>query len=241
MALALGAVLTGALARRREQRRRPSLRVSPSGTLLVAALAAATPVGLILYSLYDTSLYAPRNLLASLPALCLLLGAAVAAVRFPFRAVAATCLIAGVALASVHGLDSDHRRPPYNEVGDFLDREAGTRDAVLLLLPGGDTFGRNLVRGTPPSSRIPALHSLELGLHRRHPLLVAAAAVDKQGFGRVLARAAELRRLFVVVAPVAGVPLSILRERLGPPFHLVFSQVYPAYAPIRVAVYQPRR
>ncbi len=204
------------------------LRPRPSGLMLVAMLAVATPVALLLYGIFDTSLYAPRNLLASLPGMCLLLGAAVAGIRPPFRTVAAAALIAAVALAGAEGLRAEHRRPPFDEAGAYLDREAGPGDAVLLLQAGSELFGRN-----------PALRSLELSMDRPHPFLATGVAADRARYRDTLRKAARRRRLFVVVAPVPGVPASILRERLGPGFRLVAQRSFQGFAPIRVAEYAP--
>jgi 4-amino-4-deoxy-L-arabinose transferase-like glycosyltransferase len=226
VAVALVALGAGAVSYWREHRRHVLLRLSPSGTVLIAALAAATPLALLLYGIFDTSLYAPRNLMASLPALCLLLGVAVAGVGLPFRALAAACLVGAVALACARGLATEHRRPAFDQVGEYLDREAGANDAVLLLLAGGDPFGRN-----------PAMSSLRLSLDRRHPFLISGIAADRPHFRRTLDRAARRPRLFVVVAPIPGVPEAILRERLDPRFRLISQRAYPGFAPIRVAVY----
>jgi hypothetical protein len=226
LAVAGAALLAGAITALRSNRRwaRPSPEIA-----LVVLLAAATPVGLLIYSNFESSLYAPRNLLASLPALSLVVGVAVTRVAPPFRWVAAACLIGAVGLAAVSGLDTDHRRPPYNEVAEALDREARPDDAVLLLLAGGDPYGRN-----------PAMRSLRLGFHRPHPFLVSAVAADRPRFRRVLDQAATRRRLFVIVGGIPGFPLSILRERLDDRFELVSQRVYRAYAPLRVAVYRTR-
>ncbi|HEU0023812.1 MAG TPA: hypothetical protein VFQ12_04245, partial [Thermoleophilaceae bacterium] len=228
LGVAAAALAVGIVATLRDRGALRSLRLRPSEPLLVAALAAATPVGLLLYGVFDSSLYAPRNLLASLPALCLLLGAAVAWARPPLGAVAAGCLIAAVALASAEGLRAEHRRPAFDLTGDYLDREASPRDAVLLLQAAAELFGRN-----------PAMRSLELNLDRPHPFLVSGVAADRERFGRTLGRAARRERLFVVVAPVPGVPESILRERLGPRFRLISERSFAGFAPIRVATYAP--
>jgi hypothetical protein len=229
-AVALAALAAGAVSYLRNPRRNVSLSLSPSATVLIAALAAATPLALLLYGVFDTSLYAPRNLIASLPALCLLTGVAVARVGLPFGALAAVCLVGAVALASARGLATEHRRPAFDRVGDYLDREAGVDDAVLLLLAGGDPFGRN-----------PAMSSLKLSVDRPHPFLVSGIAADRAHFRGILDRAARSPRLFVVVAPIPGVPEAILRERLGPRFRLLSARAYPGFAPIRVAVYATPR
>jgi hypothetical protein len=186
----------------------------------------ATPVALLLYGIFDTSLYAPRNLLASLPGMCLILGAAVAGIRPPFRTVAAATLIAAVAFAGAEGLRTEHRRPPFDKAGEYLDGAARPGDAVLLLQAGSEFFGRN-----------PALSSLELSMHRPHPFLETGVARDRVHYLATLRRAARHRRLFVVVAPVPGVPESVLREHLGPRFRLISEHSFDGFAPIRVAEY----
>ena len=223
----LAALAAGLVARAREG---GLPRPGPTGTVLVGALAVATPLALLVYGIFDTSLYAPRNLLASLPGMCLLLGAAVEVARPPFRAIAAAAIVAAVALACVQGLGADHRRPPFDLTGEYLDREAGPRDAVLLLQAGHELFGRN-----------PALRSLELGMQRPHPFLETGVAADTARYRQTLRRAARRSRLFVVVAPVPGVPESVLRERLGPGFRLLSERSFEGFARIRVAEYAPVR
>jgi 4-amino-4-deoxy-L-arabinose transferase-like glycosyltransferase len=229
-AVALAALGAGAVSHFRDHPPRALPRLSPSPTLLIAALAVATPLALLVYGIFDKSLYAPRNLLASLPALCLLIGAAVASVRLPFRALAGVCLVAAVGLAAARGLATEYHRPAFNRVADYLDREAGARDAILLLLAGGDPFGRDQ-----------NMRSLKLSLDREHPFLVSGIAAERVRFRRTLDRAARRRRLFVIVAPVPGVPEAILRERLGPRFRLLSERSYVGFAPIRVAVYATPR
>jgi mannosyltransferase len=62
-----------------------------AGPALIAALALATPVGALLYGALGTAIFSPRNLTASIPAVCLLIGWLVA--RLPARAE----LVAGAA------------------------------------------------------------------------------------------------------------------------------------------------
>jgi len=226
LALALAALTAGLAAGLRGGG--ASLRPAPTGPLLVALLAVITPAALIAYGIFDSSLYAPRNLLASLPALCLLLGAAIVWIPHPFRTLAGAALIAAVALASAQGLRTEHHRPAFDRTGEYLDRAAGPGDAVLLLQAGREFFGRN-----------PALSSLELSLHRPHPFLETGVARDRVRYLATLRRAARHRRLFVVVAPVPGVPESVLRERLGSRFRLVSERSFDGFAPIRVAEYAP--
>ena len=89
-----------------------------------------------------------------------------------------------------------------------------------LLQAGSEFFGRN-----------PALSSLELSMHRPHPFLETGVARDRARYQATLRRAARHRRLFVVVAPVPGVPESVLREHLGPRFRLISEHSFDGFAP----------
>ena len=92
------------VARGRSGRPAPAAARGPRARCSWRCSRVATPVALLLYGIFDTSLYAPRNLLASLPGMCLLLGAAVAADPPALQgASAADGSIAAVALASAAG------------------------------------------------------------------------------------------------------------------------------------------
>ena len=81
-------------------------RPSPEGALVVL-LALATPAGLLAYSAVGTGIFAPRNLTASIPAACLLIGWLLA--RLPARAaraaggLAAIGLLLGIAISLAPG------------------------------------------------------------------------------------------------------------------------------------------
>lgn len=107
----------------------------PGGLRLLVVLAAATPVGLLLYSLLGTDLWLPRGLSASLPAAALVAGALVTA---PPPRVAVVCLAAMVtvlALGTIKALEPRFERGPYRAVAHYLDRVAGPHDPVLYLAP----------------------------------------------------------------------------------------------------------
>jgi len=133
--LAVAAVATAAglaLARR-------APRVS-SGWALIGLLALAAPAGAAAYSLIATSVFASRNLYASLPFAALAAGAVVAAGRM--RAVAAVALVAALLVTAVRIDQPSNRRPQFDEGAQALDRVPG-RVVVLNLFPVRDQFGRH--------------------------------------------------------------------------------------------------
>ena len=78
-------------------------------TLLIVALAAATPIGAALYSVVAPSIFVPRTLIASLPALCLALGALTAWLPRPWGAGFAAALLAACAVGTAHVLTDERR------------------------------------------------------------------------------------------------------------------------------------
>jgi 4-amino-4-deoxy-L-arabinose transferase-like glycosyltransferase len=99
-------------------------------TLLIVLLAAATPVGAALYSLVAPSIFVPRTLLASLPALCLALGALAAWLPRPWGAAFAAALLAACAVGTAHVL-TDERRPGYRASAMEINDAATPGDPVL--------------------------------------------------------------------------------------------------------------
>jgi Dolichyl-phosphate-mannose-protein mannosyltransferase len=100
------------------------------GTVLVLLVAAAAPLGAAAYSLVLPSIFVPRTLLGSLPALCLALGALVAWLRRPFGAVVLGLLLAACAVGTVHIL-TDERRPGYRDAAAEINVDAKPGDRVL--------------------------------------------------------------------------------------------------------------
>ncbi len=98
---------------------RPAPRV-----LLVVALALATPLGAALYSLVAPSIYVPRTLLVSLPAVCLALGALAAWLPRPHALAFVAALLAACAVGTAHVL-TDQRRPGYRAAAMLVNEEGG--------------------------------------------------------------------------------------------------------------------
>ncbi|MFZ0043020.1 MAG: glycosyltransferase family 39 protein [Solirubrobacteraceae bacterium] len=99
---------------------------------LLIALALASPIGLLLYSKFDTDLWLARGLYASVPAAALVLGALLVAIPRPGNAVAVVVVLGVLAVGAVRAGSASWRRPPSREVAAYLDRRASPRDPVSL-------------------------------------------------------------------------------------------------------------
>ena len=98
--------------------------------LLILVLALATPIGAALYSVVLPSVFAPRTLLSSLPALCLVLGLLVTSAPRAVAAVGMALLLGGLALGAVRAIDRDPK-PPFREAADFIEERGAPRDPIL--------------------------------------------------------------------------------------------------------------
>jgi hypothetical protein len=98
---------------------------------LLIALAAATPIGLFLYSLVVTDLWLARNLYASVPAAALVIAALL--VRLPRLLAAVTVAVVLLTLlaGSIRAISPDYVRTPFRAMAAYLDAHAGTRDPVV--------------------------------------------------------------------------------------------------------------
>jgi hypothetical protein len=205
------------IARRRRAGRPP--RPSPA-IVLVVMLALATPVGIVAYNLVGPSIYAPRNLLASLPAACLGLGAWIASCDRPVRMACVALVAVALAISSLRSLDADFRRPPANEAAELVDAEAGPDDLVI-----------QLVAFRSPRAPPGLIGSVEVNFELRHRFLQATLD-DRRAF-RIAARH---RRLFVVAGGLPGF------GRTPPPplergFRLLSARGWRGFAPVAVFVY----
>ncbi len=180
----------------------PSLR-SESGLMLLLTLA--TPAGLVLYAVGGTSLFLPRNLSASLPALAVL--AAVLIIRLaptvrPWLAAgAAAALLILLGAVTVKSMGDNYRRPAYREAGHYIDAMAGPRAAVV------ETSLAEVV-GVPLDQRLTPT-TVDLYLRHKRPVYLAGvtdtAAWRREGAGGTLFN----------VAPAAVVGEDFLRARIG--------------------------
>jgi 4-amino-4-deoxy-L-arabinose transferase-like glycosyltransferase len=231
LGLAGAVVVAGAAIAVRSGRPAPEGWV-PNRALLVAGLALATPVGLIVYAALGTSLYAPRNLSASLPAICLALGALTMRIEPRAGRAAALLLLAAVGLASARGLQDEHQRPPYKEIAARLDREAGPRDAVLVATFGTaptDFFGRDQ-----------PVRTLAVNLEREPASLSSEGIADGPALRRLADGLPSGSRLFVVSEEPPGLVGKLPAPEFGPRLSLRSRTIYPAFAPVRFSVYRVR-
>jgi hypothetical protein len=129
--LLLGAGLVLALAGAAATRASLVERVRAEPRLvLVMALAAASPVGAALYSIPFASVYVPRTLLASLPALCLLVGLLLAASPRRLAVPAAVLTMAALAVGTIEPV-GESPKPPYREAADWIGERSEPGDPVL--------------------------------------------------------------------------------------------------------------
>jgi hypothetical protein len=114
--------------------------------VLIGVLAIATPVGAALYSIPFPSVFVPRTLLSSLPALCLALGLLLTSTPRPFAALATALVLAGLGLG-VARVVAWNPKPPYGEAAAHIDARAGPDDPLLNLVLD---FGSIETELTPP-------------------------------------------------------------------------------------------
>jgi uncharacterized membrane protein len=130
--IALGGVIAVANRWRAAGYPRPASTV----TLLVI-LAAATPIGLLAYSLAVTDLWLPRGLSASMPAAALILGALVAALPRRAMILAAALLAAVLLFGTIRSYGSAYTRGPFRTIASFLDQHAGRQNPVVIVSVAG--------------------------------------------------------------------------------------------------------
>jgi Dolichyl-phosphate-mannose-protein mannosyltransferase len=226
LAAALAAVIAGCVTGWSAVRE--MLATHREGALLVGLVALATPVGLLLYSLVSSSLYLPRNLSCSLPALYLVLAVLVTWIAPPVRWVATGLLVIAMVIAAVRGLDDDRRRPPTKEVASLVDRLVDSADPVLIAdqLSLGDPFRRK-----------PGLRAYTIYM-RRH---VESINPRDPAFKAFEDRASGHRRWLYIVPGLVGYPTP--QDPVGVDlkrFRVVSHRVLKGLAPINVFVLEPR-
>jgi 4-amino-4-deoxy-L-arabinose transferase-like glycosyltransferase len=135
VALGLGVALLGlALVVSRGIRSRTGYHLDASTTLVVA-LALATPVGVALYSSVARSIWEPKDLIASLPALSLLVGIIVTTAPRPATILSLGLLLLGLAVGSSRLLQSGRQRPDYDAAARYV-RRVGGATAPIAEVPG---------------------------------------------------------------------------------------------------------
>jgi len=100
---------------------------------LVAALAFVTPVGVIVYSLFQPNIYVGRNLISSLPFVYLLAGALLVALPRPVAAAGVALAALGLGIGLVKSFERPYQRPDWKGVAAYLDRRVVNGDRVVQL------------------------------------------------------------------------------------------------------------
>ncbi len=102
------------------------------GPLLIVALALATPIGVLVYSIVGTDIWNPRVQYASLPAAVLVLGALLWVLPRVARPVAVAAVLATLVFATIRAISPTYARPPFKSVAGYVNRVAAPRDPVIL-------------------------------------------------------------------------------------------------------------
>lgn len=186
-----------------------------SGVVLVVLLAAASPAGAVVADRLGQPIYLPRNLIPSLPPLCLALAALVAGL--PRRAAVATAasIALGVAIGTYHARQPDNGRPQYKAAAHWVDQRARPGDPVAQV-PG--FRARGILRD-----------SFSVNFEQPHPVFT----VDSQS-RQALAAADRRGRLFVITLRAAGVPAAPVP---GPPLRLVARRTFAGTTPVEALEY----
>jgi hypothetical protein len=215
--LTIAAALVAAIVRARRGAR-PSAR----GTLVIL-LALATPLGIAALSLRpDVSFILPRNMIASLPALAVLVGWLL--VSLPRRAAitAVAVVVLSLSTGAVRALDHSNRRSQYRAAAQLIDARARPGDPVIQhsFLPGNGALQQVLA----------------INFARPHPLFDGESAQEDAGW----ARGRRTGRVFVVV-PLPGYFKAVrhLDRYAGPgmDFELRAEHRYPGIEDLLVGEY----
>lgn len=199
--LALAALTAVTLLRRRPGGF-PGVRgATASEAGLLVALSLVTTLGLLVYAAGGTSLFLPRNLSASLPALAAVTAAGLAWLtrRVPTHvAVAALALLVlGLAVNALKSLRDPYRRPPYREAARYVESIARPGDPLVEI-----PLALALDPRVPPTT---------LGLYLRHPHPLFRAGFDEPAWSQLTAG----RDVFLVTSH-QFVPGAFAQSQLQP-------------------------
>lgn len=208
LGIALGAAFFAARALRHRPRVRPPV-------VLIVAIALASTIGTVVADWVGQPIYLPRNLIASLPALCLVIAAMVVRAPRPAAVAAAALLIAGLGIGTFRAARAENGRPQYKAAAHWVDDRARPGDPVAQV-PGFRAGG--ILRD-----------SFSVNFERPHDLYT----VDTQA-REALAAAERRGRLFVITLRAAGVPEAPVPR---PPLRLVDQRLFPGTTPVEALEY----
>ena len=205
------------------------------GLALALVLAASVPVGEAVVSAVGSNLLSTRNLAASWPGFALCLAALVAGAGRRAGILASILAVGAFAIAAVKLLGPDFRRPDYEAVAAYIEREAEPGDVVVdgaIVSPVGVPTALDVtLRG---NRRVFQLGQSEV---RYDPFrLVALPPPVDQVVGRAVAAAGRHRVLLILPprSPAFQPPL----DALPPGARRVASARFPGSVPLTVLTYQ---
>lgn len=226
--IVLGLVTAAAAVRWANPALKRSPRLATHDYPLVALLAAAAPLGLIVYRVVSgSSLYAPRNLLVSLPYVYLAFGALLFLPRWRLAPAAIGLAFAVLAVGTLRQFEPEGRRTPWKAVATYVEHERRGQPVVEYdLFPGHDPLGRRPLRT-----------SLTANFDQPTPLISASSA-DRNTLGAILAaRGGGL----LVVAQIPSLPGVPPPPDLGPEVIAIDRQTFRGFADVAVFRYSVRR
>jgi mannosyltransferase len=103
-----------------------------NGAVLIVALAIATPVGALIYSVLGTDIWEARALYASVPFDALVLAWLLVALPRPVSFAGVAAVLAVLAFATARAVSPRWARPPFRPAAQYLDKVAGPADPVVL-------------------------------------------------------------------------------------------------------------
>jgi mannosyltransferase len=195
--------------------------------LLVALLAFITPVGLIVYSLFQPNIYVGRNLISSLPYVYLLAGALLVALPRPAAIAGVALAVVGLGIGLVKSFEQRYQRPDWKGAAAYLDRSVvnGDHVAELELFPTPNATGREPVN----------LRALQVQLKRP----IATTAVPGADPRRLAQAGAGHRVMWVVAQQVGGLIFAPPPPKIGGGYVLAGQKVFDGLA--QIAVYRFER
>jgi mannosyltransferase len=238
-------------------RRRADWWPPPASALLPLVLVLGPPLGMVVYNVFEPTVFIPRNLIASWPALALLLGGIAAAGRKPLSYVAMGLLVAGFGIGGAKLLDASNQRPDFAGVVGFVERTGQPGAPVVDVQPFTPGPQTPLEAAFAPKGQAAPTGRQVMTL--AYPTLSKRLELVRAGGGyfapvptptgaqiaRKAARIAGSGKLFVtepaISLQLAGGELDKFLASLPPGFHVVDSRVFPGLAPFSIRVYALQR
>jgi hypothetical protein len=219
-----------------------------SGTVLVVVLAAATPVGVLLYSLVGDTLWTSRNLISSWPGLALTLGAVATAGAGWLRIAAVALVVGAFGIGAIRMLDADSQRPDYEEAARFIVDDGQAGDPVVEIpfpTPGPLTPVEDVALPHVDREAARRRPALRLGYpskraQLRSPPYSLLPTAPGETVARRAARLAGDGRLYLVAPGTAELRMGLTEPfvgALGPGVRHLETREFPGLVPVSVAVY----